>query len=169
LTGNPSLNKSRIPPNLNFEVDDFTDTPWRFRQAFDFVHARGIEGSVSDYAQLFGSAFTALKPGGYFEVVEATVGVFCDDETADLAPSFVQWKDKLVEASAKFGRPMGVAQNFKKWVEEAGFVEIVEEVYKVSMSLVLSWWLAFLILHRYPSRPGPKTRSSRTWAATSST
>jgi hypothetical protein len=100
------------------------------------VHARGIEGSVSDYAQLFGSAFTALKPGGYFEVVEATVGVFCDDETADLAPSFVQWKDKLVEASVKFGRPMGVAQNFKKWVEGAGFVDVVEEVYKVRTSLV---------------------------------
>lgn len=59
------------------------------------------------------------------------MGVFCDDETADQAPSFVQWRDRLLEASEKFGRPMGVAQNFQKWVGDAGFEDVHEEVYKV--------------------------------------
>lgn len=126
-----SLN--RTPPNCTFEVDDFT-SPWRFSQPFDFIHARGIEGSVSDYPALFSSAYSALVPGGWFEVVEATVGVFCDDDTADKAPSFVEWKDRLIEASVKFGRPMGVAQNFRKLVEEAGFEGVREETYKVCCS-----------------------------------
>jgi hypothetical protein len=121
------------PPNCFFEVDDFT-SPWGFSQPFDFVHARGIEGSVSDYPNLFSSAFSALKPGGWFESVEATVGVFCDDDTADQAPSFIEWKDRLIEASQKFGRPMGVAQNFKQWVADAGFEDVHEEVYKIPFS-----------------------------------
>ena len=116
-------------------MDDFT-APWRFSAPFDFIHARGIEGSVSDYPMLFSSALSALKPGGIFEVVEATVGVFCDDDTAKLAPSFHEWRDRLIEASGKFGRTMGVAQNYKQWLVDAGFEDVHEEIYKVSFSNV---------------------------------
>jgi hypothetical protein len=129
----PSLIFTRTPPNCTFEVDDYT-SPWRFSYPFDFIHARGVEGSVSDYPALFSSALNALAPGGWFEAVEATVGVFCDDDTADQAPSFLEWRDRLIEASEKFGRPMGVAQNFRQWVSDAGFEEVHEEVYKVGDS-----------------------------------
>lgn len=121
------------PPNCTFEVDDFT-SPWRFSAPFDLVHARGLEGSVADYPALFKSAREALVPGGYFEVAEATVGCFTDDETKEKAPSFYKWVEHLKDASSKFGRPMGIAQNMRKWMEEAGFEDVHEEIRKVCLS-----------------------------------
>lgn len=120
------------PPNCTFEVDDFT-SPWRFSAPFDLVHARGLEGSVADYPALFASAREALVPGGYFEVAEATVGCFTDDETKEKAASFYEWVEHLKDASSKFGRPMGIAQNMRKWMEEAGFEDVHEEIRKVCL------------------------------------
>jgi hypothetical protein len=47
---------SLVPPNLRFEVDDFTE-PWLFRkESFDFIHARSLFGCVSDWATLYKEA-----------------------------------------------------------------------------------------------------------------
>ena len=65
------------------------------------------------------------------EVDEATVDVFCDDKTIDRAPNFTKWRDLLLEASRKFGKPMGMAKNYKEWMVEAGFKNVKEDIYKV--------------------------------------
>lgn len=62
------------------------------------------------------------------------MGCFTDDDTKDKAPSFYKWVEHLKEASAKFGRPMGIAQNMRKWMEEAGFEDVYEEIRKVCFS-----------------------------------
>jgi hypothetical protein len=76
-------------------------------------------------------ALDNLKPGGWLEVADATVGVFCDDETIVRAPNLLEWRDRLVEASHKFGKPMGVAKHYKDWLTGAGFTNVQQEVYKV--------------------------------------
>jgi SAM-dependent methyltransferase len=46
------IQPSIVPPNLEFQIDDFTQ-PWTFRpSSFDFIHARSIYGSVADYPAL---------------------------------------------------------------------------------------------------------------------
>jgi len=122
-----------VPPNCRFDIDDF-EADWTFSYSFDFIHARSIEGSVKDHRRLFQQAFENLNPGGWMEVADATVGVFCDDDTAPRAPNLFEWRDRLLEASEKFGKKMGVANRYKEWMIEAGFVNVREEIRKVPYS-----------------------------------
>ncbi|KAK5449326.1 hypothetical protein LTS15_008868 [Exophiala xenobiotica] len=122
-----------VPANCTFEIDDF-ELDWRYPYPFDFIHARNIEGSVKDHKRLLLQALDNLKPGGWLEVADATVGVFCDDETIVRAPNLLEWRDRLVEASHMFGKPMGVAKHYKDWLTEAGFTNVQQEVYKVPFS-----------------------------------
>lgn len=122
-----------IPPNCRFEIDDF-ELDWSYTYPFEFIHARNIEGCVKDHRKLFHQALENLKPGGWLEVADATVGVFCDDETIERAPNLLEWRDRLIEASYKFGKPMGVAKHYKDWLTEAGFTNVQEDIYKVPYS-----------------------------------
>ena len=83
---------------------------------------------------------TNLKPGGWMEVGEATVDIFCDDKTIDRAPNFAQWRDLLHEASRKFGKPMGMAKKYKDWMIEAGFKNVKEDIYKVRQIPFMTWF-----------------------------
>ncbi|EAS34726.3 TAM domain methyltransferase [Coccidioides immitis RS] len=127
------IQPSWIPTNCKFEIDDFEAT-WNFRDPFDFIHARSIEGSAKDYKRLFRQAKDNLRPGGWFEVADATVGVFGDDDTINKAPNILEWRDHLIDASAKFGKPMGVSKNYKQWFIDTGFENVTEEIYKVPFS-----------------------------------
>ncbi|KAI8710588.1 hypothetical protein NCS52_01559100 [Fusarium sp. LHS14.1] len=51
------------PPNCRFEVDDF-ERDWLYAEPFDFIHAREIEGCISDRNMLFRRVFRRLKPDG---------------------------------------------------------------------------------------------------------
>lgn len=130
ISSTANIGLCRVPQNCQFQIDDF-ELDWNFSHPFDFIHARNIEGSVRDFEKLFGQAFENLKDGGWFEVADATVGVFCDDDTIERAPNLLKWRDKLIEASHKFNKPMGVSQNYKQWMIDAGFVNVKEKVYKV--------------------------------------
>lgn len=155
----------RIPPNCRFEIDDF-ELDWSYIYPFDFIHARSIEGSVKDYRRLFQQARENLTPGGWIEVAEPTVGVFCDDDTIELAPNLLEWRDRLIEASHLFGKPMGVAKHYKEWLVEAGFVNVKEDVYKVCLAPIYELLIPFekaemderglTAVSRYPIRPGRK-------------
>ncbi|KAL2870374.1 class I SAM-dependent methyltransferase [Aspergillus lucknowensis] len=127
------IQPSWVPPNCQFEIDDF-ELHWNFSQPFDLIHMRGIEGSVKDFRKLFNQAHNNLNPGGWFEICDFTVGVFSDDDTADKATNLQQWRALLVEASQKFGKQFSVAPNYKQWMSDAGFKNVVEEIYKVPFS-----------------------------------
>ncbi|KAJ1710676.1 putative SAM domain methyltransferase [Aspergillus flavus] len=127
------IQPSWVPPNCVFEIDDF-ELPWNFTQPFDFIHARSVEGSVKDFPHLFRQAHQSLVPGGWFEMMEPTVDIFSDDDSVSKAPHLSEWRDMLIEASGKFGKEMGAAKNYKKWMTEAGFTDVTEEIFKVPFS-----------------------------------
>ncbi|OJJ64179.1 hypothetical protein ASPSYDRAFT_84202 [Aspergillus sydowii CBS 593.65] len=122
-----------IPPNCRFEIDDF-ELQWNFSYRFDLIHMRGIEGSVKDFDQLFKQAHNNLTPGGWFEICDFTVGVFSDDDSAEKATNMQRWRELLIEASTKFGKLLGVANNYKQWMVDAGFQNVQEDIYKVPFS-----------------------------------
>lgn len=50
-----------IPPNLRFEVDDFTE-PWLFRkESFDLIHARSLFGCVADWPTFYREALEYVR------------------------------------------------------------------------------------------------------------
>lgn len=62
---------SWVPENCNFVVEDVL-LDWSFPvNHFDFIHMRMLYGCVPDWAALHGKVFARLKPGGWFEHIEA--------------------------------------------------------------------------------------------------
>ena len=46
-----------VPPNMEFQIDDF-EQEWTFRnESFDMIHSRLLLASVSDYPKLLRKAF----------------------------------------------------------------------------------------------------------------
>ncbi|KAF5634196.1 TAM domain protein [Fusarium sp. NRRL 52700] len=130
-----SSNIPRTPPNCLFEVDDF-ESDWLFRQPFDFIHARELQGSISDNAQFFRRALQSLAPGGYLEMQAVHSEFKSDDNTKDKAENALLWMKTMVEGSSKFGKPLNVAPEWKREMEDAGFVDVEQKILKVPIG---SW------------------------------
>ncbi|KPM38631.1 hypothetical protein AK830_g7912 [Neonectria ditissima] len=101
-----------VPPNLKFEIEDCT-REWTFAPgSVDYVHIRWLVGSIPDWSALFAQAYQCCRPGGWFESLETSPVIECDDDTGakKLRTSFTVVQD-------------GVQ---KRAMEEAGFVDIQE-------------------------------------------
>ncbi|KAJ4168286.1 hypothetical protein NW754_013620 [Fusarium falciforme] len=118
------------PPNCIFEVDDF-EADWLYTKPFDFIHAREIEGCISDDDVLFRRAFQHLKPGGYIEFQAVYPRWLSDDGTAEKAENAQGWLKVLIEGSIKFGKSLEGAVDWKDKMQKAGFVEVRQEVRKM--------------------------------------
>lgn len=77
-----------------------------------------------------------LKPGGWVEMVEVATKVFADDDSLDKAPNAVRWGELQTEASGAFGKQSLIAPDLKKWMTDAGFINVKEEVFKVCLSSI---------------------------------
>jgi hypothetical protein len=64
------------------------------------------------------------------EIHEIDPAFYCDDDTLPKDSSARQWGELFHEACAKLGRPIPPVDAYKKWMEDAGFVDIEEKVYK---------------------------------------
>lgn len=51
----PFLTRS-VPPNVSFYVDDLEE-PWSYAQKFDFIFARVLIGSISDWPKFIKQSF----------------------------------------------------------------------------------------------------------------
>lgn len=123
------------PPNCSFQVDDF-ESDWLYSKPFDFIHARELEGCMSNETRLFKQALEHLKPGGYFEIQAIFARFVSDDDTVEKAPNCQLWMKTLCEGMAQFGKPMDHAPQWKGMLEEAGFDDVQEEVFKIPIG---SW------------------------------
>lgn len=125
------IQPSWFPSNCRFEVDD-VESEWLYGyQSFDYIHCRGMTGSIRDWQKLFAQAVDNLQPGGWMEVQEYEIEISSDDGSHLKAENFVLWKDKLNEASQMFGKPFSDYSLHKQRMEEAGFIDISEDTFKV--------------------------------------
>lgn len=99
---------------------------------------------MRDFPALFERAKQNLKPGGWIEFVDFTAEPWADDDSLDRAPNIVELYKLMDEASVSFGKQQNVARYYKKWMIDAGFKNVKEDVFKVC--LVCHLWL----LSKYP-------------------
>ncbi|KAF4992380.1 hypothetical protein FDECE_13736 [Fusarium decemcellulare] len=118
------------PPNCVFEVDDF-EAEWPHTKLFDFVHGRELEGCIADEDRFFAQAFKHLNSGGYFEMQGAYTSFLSDDNTAHKAKEVQTWCQMLVEGIEKFGKPIDTAPTWKQKMEDAGFIDVGQEIVKI--------------------------------------
>ena len=119
---------SSVPPNCYFEIDDL-EKEWTWNRPFDFVFCRMMAGSFSDYGSIVQKAFTQLEPGGYFEAQDMGLPMGCDDGTLTQDSDFWTWMSLVMTSLQKMGRPVA-AQMWRVHMEEAGFEDVTETVYK---------------------------------------
>lgn len=118
-----------VPPNCSFEIDDL-EKEWTWLRPFDFIFSRMMTGSFSDPEAIAKKVFDALSPGGWYEIQDIQLPVFCDDGTLDPETSpLMKWQECLIQGSRKIGRPLGDSDKYKAIVEEAGFHNVVETIY----------------------------------------
>lgn len=154
-----------VPPNVRFYVDDL-ESAWAYPEAehFDYIHGRALIGSITHWKQLFSEAFNNLKPGGILEVQEYPCTVNSDDDTTKLVPDMMKWVKKLNEGCEIIKKPGNNAHLLKGYMEEVGFVDVQQMIYKVSYrsgcnSNYSLLWLQILLTRfwcRFPLESGQK-------------
>lgn len=127
-----------VPPNLSFEIEDLNQ-PWTFgSDSVDYIHIRWLTGCVKDWTELLQNAYRVLKPGGWVEVFDVDVTVRSDDNTVTSNTASGQWAHIFEEGGRRLGSTASfnpVTENLlRKGIDEAGFVNIHEETYKIPLS-----------------------------------
>ncbi|KAF1815269.1 S-adenosyl-L-methionine-dependent methyltransferase [Eremomyces bilateralis CBS 781.70] len=118
-----------VPLNLTFLVDDAEDE-WVFDNKFDFIHARMMCGSFADWPKFIQRTFDWLEPGGYVEIQDIGMPFKSDDDTLNPDTALWKWSDMLIRSGEVIGRPLNHCGHLTKWMEDAGFVDVVEVVKK---------------------------------------
>ncbi|KAM0346948.1 hypothetical protein ACHAO7_011630, partial [Fusarium culmorum] len=129
-TGIWAIDFAENPPNCTFEVDDYEDE-WVYRKEFDFIHARELEACVGDEDLLLQRAFQHTRSEGYIELQGVAARFESDDGTIEQAPNAQLWMKNLIEACAKFGKPVDCADKWGARLKRAGFVDVHEEIRKL--------------------------------------
>ncbi|OCL02276.1 S-adenosyl-L-methionine-dependent methyltransferase [Glonium stellatum] len=122
------------PSNVRFEIDDCC-SEWTYPEDnFDFVHLRGLTGSVGDWSALYKQAFIHetrhLQPGGYLEHLEFAVYPTSSNPDNPGAAMYKRFGDLICEAGDKMGKEFLIAESIGDRMREAGFVDIVEKRFK---------------------------------------
>lgn len=124
------IQPSQQPPNVTYEIDDCC-SDWIYPDShFDFIHIRGLYGSIADWPALYSQAFKHLRAGGYIEQVEWSVHVRSQDGRLSPSNVFSRWSSSFVEAGMRNGKTFEIAENMAGLIREAGFEEVVERRFK---------------------------------------
>jgi SAM-dependent methyltransferase len=135
----PTLTNTRhsTPANVDFFIDDIRRKEWwHCTQPYDYIHTRMSLGIFPDFREIIQKAFNNLEPGGFCESHEIYPKIYCDDGT--MPPNFelLEWTRLQDKAAMTLGTPLRIANKLKTWYEQAGFVDVKEDIWAIPMN---SW------------------------------
>ncbi|TGO12188.1 hypothetical protein BTUL_0093g00370 [Botrytis tulipae] len=122
----PSTRES-TPENCKFVVAD-AEEAWDFPHKFDFVHMRDLMMCFSDQKEVFRSAYNALEPGGYFQILDGKLPLASIDDSME-SSGIARWFQACVDAGEAGSRPWTNIPKYMEWLEDIGFEEVTETVY----------------------------------------
>ncbi|KAF2135327.1 uncharacterized protein K452DRAFT_239578 [Aplosporella prunicola CBS 121167] len=124
-----------VPRNVGFEVDD-CESAWAYgEEKFDLIHVRCLGGGIGDWPRLLGQACAHLEPGtGWIECQELEMSTQSAAAAAARAyPALASWQRLLRAASISAGREWDAAPRLARWVRDAGFVDVRQEIRSVPL------------------------------------
>ena len=89
---------------------------------------------VRDWPKLMGQVYEHTKPGGWCELASVYPSVMCDDGSMPEDSMFKFICDKFIEASYGFEAPLDCCLQFAEYLHKAGFVDVVENIFKIPSS-----------------------------------
>ncbi|TGZ77453.1 S-adenosyl-L-methionine-dependent methyltransferase [Ascodesmis nigricans] len=119
-------------PNVTFEIDD-VEKPWTYSQRFDFIHSRHLATSIRDWPSYLTQIFTHLTPGGFVEISEHNLDTLhSDDATLPPTSPLLTYMSCLRSGLLAAGvNPDLQGADYKRMLEEAGFVDVQLRAYKI--------------------------------------
>ncbi|KAH8660020.1 S-adenosyl-L-methionine-dependent methyltransferase [Xylariales sp. PMI_506] len=120
-----------VPPNLTFEIDDIEHEWLWAASSFDLIHGRELIMAVRDWPRLIRQAFSRLKPGGYLELSGSVPSFQSDDGSLRQDSAYVELGQIYFQMSEKIGASGKEPLKWKKHLEDAGFVDVHEQILKI--------------------------------------
>ncbi|KAF9874720.1 methyltransferase domain-containing protein [Colletotrichum karsti] len=124
-----------LPPNCYFELDDL-EKEWTWDTPFDFILARNMGGSFSDWEASIKQAYEHLEPGGWFEIQDSEWPAVCDDGSMAKNSAIAEYTNLMAHCCAEIGRPITFTHTFDDLLRKAGFINVV----KVPLKFPISPW-----------------------------
>jgi SAM-dependent methyltransferase len=122
-----------VPPNVRFDIEDFTQ-PWPYDDAsFDMVHARLLYGSVPDWEHFYNEAYRVLKPGGWLEHLDCEPYLKSDSGLVPATSATNQWNAFYAEGGRKTGQTFDVVPDRIQDINFArlGMQDVVAKAWKM--------------------------------------
>lgn len=85
-----------------------------------------LASCFKSHLTVFQSAFEATRPGGYVEFQDGVFPFKCIDATMENT-AFGRWLDLIAAGSKALGKDFSRAPQYKQYLEEVGFVDVVEK------------------------------------------
>ncbi|QIW98413.1 hypothetical protein AMS68_003931 [Peltaster fructicola] len=118
------------PSNCTFEIDDCC-SKWVYPENhFDFVHVRGLFGSIADWPALYSQIYKHTAPGGYFEQVEWSIRNHGQGSPLEPGHTLARWSDLGIEVGKRSGKTFEIAETMSGMIKQAGFDNVVEKRFK---------------------------------------
>jgi SAM-dependent methyltransferase len=128
------------PENCHVHVDDIRSKDWwglGNGYTYDYIHTRMSLGIFPDFREIVQKGVNNLAPGGWMESQELYPTVYCDDGTMPDHWPLKEWSKFQDEAAHDIlGTPLRIANKLKRWYEQAGLVEVKEEIFRIP---ILEW------------------------------
>ncbi|KAI9837031.1 MAG: hypothetical protein M1819_000680 [Sarea resinae] len=122
-----------VPPNVSFVVDDI-ESDWGYpKNHFDYIHGRHICMAIRDWPKLLKQTSTHLKPGAWIELQEILYFPKSDDGSLREDNVIFEYYTSFHQAMNNLKIDMRAPTTLRKRVEEAGFTDVKEEIYKIPM------------------------------------
>lgn len=119
-----------VPPNARFEIDDM-ESEWTFEEGFfDFIHIRGLHGTIEDWSALYAQCMRALKPGGWIEQAEYSAQFTSDDNSLPPNGGIAAWNRVGPECHERLQRELQVLESMRQHMTNGGFANVTEHRFK---------------------------------------
>jgi SAM-dependent methyltransferase len=126
-----AVQPSWVPPNCRFELED-AENDWPYKNdSFDFIHGREFLLAIRDWDRLIEQCFEHVKPGGYLELSGTYPRPKSDDNTLPDDSSYKEVASIFFQISESIGASAEAPRFYKERMEKAGFVDVVERIFKV--------------------------------------
>ncbi|KAK1760216.1 methyltransferase domain-containing protein [Echria macrotheca] len=119
-----------VPPNVKFVIDDI-ESPWSYRNPFDLIFGRYLATAIQDWPSLVRSTFENVSAGGWVELQDFDLTVYCDDWDRPEDQPIYQWAQLLIDGARMMGREPSPGVGLRGWMEAAGFQEVTHRQFKV--------------------------------------
>lgn len=140
-----------VTQNVQFFREDSEHADWDYPTPFDYIHLRCVLSCFDDHRTVMRKSFENLHHGGWIELMDPDFYAQCTDGTLE-GSHLERLFQTLQKAMAGIGKDLRVARNYKQWLIETGFVDVVEELIPTPGNVDLSHNVTRKYMKLHPRR-----------------